>query len=120
MVFSVIIIVLILLTILGVIMYNSQGNQIFPSIYPPCPDYYSINSSGLCTGSTNVWDFTKDSVSVPNYTGNPLCSQMNFSGVPFTNAGIGKTSGLCAKKTWASTCNVTWDGITNNSSICYN
>ena len=40
---------------------------------------------------------------------------MDFSVYPYSGA-----DGLCNKKKWAKTCELTWDGITNNKSICKN
>ena len=38
---------------------------------------------------------------------------MDFNEVPYNT-----TNGLCAKYKWAKDCDLTWDGITNNKSIC--
>ena len=110
MLVSVILSVALLLIFIGVIMYKSKNNQIFPAVFPPCPDYYSMDSLGKCKANTKIWGFAPGNACVSN----------DFS-VPYYSApGVGTGSGLCSKKKWASNCGVTWDGVTNNSSICYN
>ena len=114
MVISVILSVALILIILGIIMYNSQGNQIYPAILSSCPDYYSMNPSGKCVGSSSVWT---------NITGQSASTNLNCNMVDFsvnTQGGTGPSSGLCNMKKWANDCNISWDGITNNTSLCYN
>jgi len=104
--------VLLLLAIMAVVMYFSNKKQIFPAIFQPCPDYYAMDSSGNCS-MTSVWN-----VGVVNSARTDLsCNKVNFSGL--TNPGMGPSSALCKKQRWAQDCTVTWDGITNNSAICY-
>ena len=110
MVVSVILSVVLLLIFIGVIMYNSKNNQIYPAVFSPCPDYYSLDSLGKCNANTSIWGFS---------AGNK-CLSNNFSDKSYKTPGVGKGSGLCSMKQWASDCGVTWDGVTNNSSICYN
>ena len=118
---GVIIVVLIILILLGIVMNNANKNQMYPPVYPTCPDYYSTNSDFNCVANTSVWG------NIPTITGvtgfnvkNPSCSLLDLSSnTIFNAAGSGPKSGLCAKKTWANQCGVSWDGISNNNSICY-
>ena len=102
---STILSVIILLVIVGVIMYNSKDTQIFPPILSFCPDYYNLDN-GICV-NTGIWN-----------TANTECNNLNFNDPKYTVLGTGIDSGLCAKKTVATDCRITWDGITNNYSIC--
>ena len=113
---SVILSVLLVLIFMAVIMYNSKKKQVYPPVFQPCPDYYKTDSAGNCLINAGVWDSSK----VPATSGSTSlsCSNVDFSG--FKNPGIGASSSLCTKKKWAQDCQVTWDGITNNSAICYN
>jgi len=113
---SVILSVLIILIIMAVVMYNSKNKQVFPPVFQPCPDYFTTDAKGNCLINTAVWDPSK--VTGTSGKTNISCTNANFSDLK--NPGIGPTSGLCKKKTWAQDCQVTWDGITNNSAICYN
>jgi hypothetical protein len=99
---------IIVLAIMGVILGNTAKNQIFPAEYSSCPDYYTINSENSCKINSNIYSNT-----------NPDCMYKDFSSNKYTVAGTGPLSGLCEKKKWANQCGVTWDGITNDSKICY-
>ena len=100
-------IVFLILTLIVVLycMTLSKNQEFHPAV-GDCPDYYSLDASGVCHAgslmnndiSCNRQDFTKD--------------QYIVSGTDFA-------SGLCAKKLWASNCDIKWDGITNNDTICY-
>jgi hypothetical protein len=99
---------IITLAIMGVILGNSAKNQSFPSEYGMCPDYYTIDSQNTCKINSNIYS----NVTVD-------CMNKNFDDAKYNVGGTGPISGLCEKKKWANTCGVSWDGITNNSNICY-
>ena len=85
----------ILLIIMAVIVSNRNGTQEFPANLSVCPDFYSLNDAGLCVTDANVYSSTL-----------PQCIRLNTRGM-----------GLNEKRNWASDCGVSWDGITNSSSI---
>jgi hypothetical protein len=87
-------------------MYKYQNTAIYPPILSDCPDYYNLNN-GKCV-STGIWTINDDT----------KCNNIDFSGNIYRAVGTDRSSGLCAKKKWAKDCNITWDGITNNYSIC--
>ena len=102
-------------------MYKGKGNQIYPAVLSPCPDYYSLDTLGKCNANPNIWKIPDNSMSkVKSKLSSSFlaCNSVDFSGNSLP--GTGPSSGLCNMKTWANECGVTWDGITNNSSICYN
>ena len=113
---SVILSVLIILIIMAVVMYNSKKKQVYPPVFQPCPDYFTTNANGNCVINTGVWDPAK--VTGTSGKTNLSCTNVNFT--DFKNPGTDSKSALCTKKSWAQDCQVTWDGITNNSAICYN
>lgn len=104
---SAIIQLIILLAILGVMMSYGNKNIMFPAELSDCPDYYTLNTLGQCTSNHVI------------YKSNPNCDMVDFTGPSYKVPGMGEKSGICKKKMWATGCNVTWDGITNNSNICY-
>jgi len=104
---STILSVILLLGIVAYIMYNSKDKQTYPPLLGECPDYYKLDNVGRCVNN-GIWDFTQESP----------CNQIDFSGNQYKIPGTGANSGLCAKKNKANECNITWDGITNNYSIC--
>ena len=46
-------------------------------------------------------------------------NMQNFTTTKYSVSGTNFSSGLCAKKRWANDCQVKWDGITNNDTLCY-
>jgi hypothetical protein len=98
---------IIILSILGVILSNTIAKQNFPAEYNPCPDYYTIDTNGNCLINNTIYSSSDIS-----------CTNKKFTDNNYLVGGTGPLSGLCAKKTWANNCGVTWDGITNNSDIC--
>jgi hypothetical protein len=102
---STILSVIILLAIVAYVMYNSKDKQIYPPILSNCPDYYNLNEKGLCV-NTGIWSTRAD------------CNSISFTDSIYKVEGTGANSGICAKKNKATDCKITWDGITNNYSIC--
>jgi len=102
---SIAIVLLILwLIFIGVALYRSKYNVTFPPVLANCPDYWKdeslTNNGSKCVNSRNL--------------GNSQCSKtMDFSGSIWNGP-----EGLCAKSTWAKSCDLTWDGIDNNSGAC--
>lgn len=100
-----IIFLILTLIVVGYCMTLSK-NQVYPPAVADCPDYYSLDASNICHAgslidndiSCNFQDFTQSKYIVP---------------------GTDFQSGLCAKKLWANECNVKWDGISNNDTLCY-
>jgi hypothetical protein len=94
-----IIILIISLCFIGIMLYRAKFNSVYPPSIANCPDYWDVsgnfcvNSMALGNSQCNVpMDFTQ-----PNYSG---------------------SSGPCNKYTWAKSCNLTWDGITDNAELC--
>ena len=102
---STILSVIILLGIVAIIMYYSKDKQIYPPTLSICPDYYNLNEKGFCVNS-GIWNTSSE------------CNTIDFTGGTYKIKGTGQNSGICAKKTKAEDCKITWDGITNNYSIC--
>lgn len=113
-----VVVLIVILTTLGVLMSStSKGNNksIYPSEISECPDYYTMDLSSsdistnvVCKVATNIYDMNTTN-----------CQTVDFSASQYKIPGMGPTSGICNKKNWAIGCGVTWDGITNNSNVCY-
>jgi hypothetical protein len=100
---------IVFLAILGVIMSNMKSNKnIFPNEISMCPDFYIYDGSS-CQANTNIYTFPMNS----------SCSKFDLNQQTYKNPGIDLSSGLCNKKNDAIDCNLSWDGITNNSDICH-
>jgi hypothetical protein len=101
--FIAILLLIICLILIGIALAKSQNNQAWPPIVGDCPDYWvDLSSNGA--QCTNVKDLGRCNSNVPE--GQHL--QMNFTVAPY----VGQ-NGTCAKYTWATGCNITWDGITS-------
>ena len=86
---------IILLGIMAVILSNKNKDQKFPSTISTCPDFYSINPSGMCVMNQSVYSSRQNT-----------CTSVNTQNMA-----------PLAKKAWAAGCGVAWDGITNSSMI---
>ncbi len=95
------------LAILGSIMLYNKTEKLYPSELPTCPDFYTFDGS-YCNANSSIYSFP---------TGNN-CSNILMNSAEFSVPGTNENSGLCSKKTIATDCKISWDGITNNSSIC--
>lgn len=117
---------ILVLTGIGLMMRTQNQSTTFPPNANTCPDGWIIDASGLCNipQTGNLGGLTQDKVRKNLYSNNrkPLFSstkkgdsQNNFD--PNDPAWIskGKTQ-ICAQKTWASSNNISWDGISNYNS----
>jgi hypothetical protein len=104
-VMSVSVVLLILcLIFIGISLYKNKYNNQFPPVLAKCPDYW-IDESDKNNGSKCV--------NVQNL-GNSQCAKtMDFSKSIWSGL-----QGLCYKSEWAKSCDLTWDGLDNNSEVC--
>ena len=116
---------ILVLTGVGLMMRKQNQSTTFPPNANTCPDGWTI-TDGSCNIPTsgNLGTLTKSSVSGSLYNNNmPLNSsrltsnKTNFIFDPndIAWASGGKTQ-LCAQKSWASSNNIAWDGVSNYNS----
>ena len=115
MLISTILSVILLLGIVGYIIYSSKSKQIYPVSINDCPDYYSMNANNKCVADAAVW-------TIPSSNTNK-CNNIDFvngsyNDISYNSPGKTANSGACAKKSVSNFCGITWDGITNDNSIC--
>lgn len=92
-----IIILILCLAFSAISLHNHKKKAAFPPITATCPDYWVEDDNGVCVpGAT----FPKANLSAG-------CKTLNSKGM-----------NKCQKYRWASGCNLTWDGISNNNSLC--
>jgi hypothetical protein len=101
-----IIFLILTLIIVGYCMSLSRKNEVYPPAVADCPDYYSLDASGHCNVGTKL-------------NNNIMCNNEDFTQSKYTKTGTDFDSGLCKKKLWANNCDIKWDGITNNDTLCY-
>jgi len=98
----------IMLIMIGVLLYHQKYTEVFPPVLGSCPDYWEYKK--IKNNETNKED--------------PMClNVMNLGTCPnktmdFTTSEFNGTNGLCNKQKWARKCNLSWDGITNNTKAC--
>ena len=90
-----VVILIITLAMIGTALRNQRKNAIYPPVLADCPDYWKGTSDGECKRGS-----VYNKGICPNST-------VDFS-----------TVSDCGKYEWASDCQVTWDGISNNPGIC--
>ena len=94
-----IVILIITLCFIGIALYRQSNNSDYPPVIANCPDYWDV-SGNMCINSMSL--------------GNAKCSgPMDFTTPQWNN-----TSAMCRKYQWAKGCNLTWDGISDNASLC--
>ena len=98
-----VILLIVALAFIGVSLKNSQKNEAWPPLVPDCPDYWTIDGSAnpICVNVQNLGT-CKKSLGSPT----PFLT-MDFNQAPYTGS-----NSTCAKYTWATGCNLAWDGIT--------
>ena len=107
-IFIAIVILIISLAFIGTILATSSDNSVFPPVISACPDFYRKLDTGECKALKQIYD--------PNQ---PDCETIDFTADEYMEKGSGPNSGACMKKEKAQQCQITWDGLTNNSDICY-
>lgn len=83
-------------------------NKKWPPSISKCPDYWVQDLTADDTICTNVKNLGLETDSCPN----PL----NVDTYIHDSKLLSQDD--CAKAQWARSCNLTWDGITNNEKIC--
>ncbi len=97
-----IIVLIITLVFVGVMLYQSKKNEVWPPYLSDCPDYWvDLSSNGVACLNTH----RLGKCNIPS-KGNP--NTMNFNVYPFND----ETQGTCNKYKWSKGCGVEWDGIT--------
>tara|TARA_B100001248_G_C27326616_1_gene429335 strand:+ start:347 stop:712 length:366 start_codon:yes stop_codon:yes gene_type:complete len=103
------VVLVICLVLIGIALSKSSKESIFPPHVSKCPDFYTYNpDTSECEDNKEISKSTVDN-----------CSPMVLTDEKYSNPGMGRTSGMCHKKKLAKKCGVNWDGITNNSDVCY-
>lgn len=93
-----------MMLVFGYALHNNKQKEKYPPVEGQCPDYWTVeresDGTSMCVNDKNL--------------GEPNCQKkMNFQQGAFLGP-----QGKCNKKKWATTCKVTWDGITNAAGIC--
>lgn len=90
-----IVVLILTLTMIGIALRNQQKNVIFPPVLADCPDYWEGTVDNKCKRG-DVYN----------------------KGICPNNIVDFNAMNNCNKYDWATACEVTWDGISNNPDIC--
>jgi hypothetical protein len=111
-----IIILIIIFIIIGVMIYQSANNTVFPPTALECPNYWALgtNTEGkhICyipTNGTNMGSL-KDTTKIHGIGSDTNGSFINFNDPSWGSNAYGAT---CAKQNWANKNAILWDGISN-------
>lgn len=100
--FVILILFIIILSVFTIIIYkNKNKNAAYKMKNVNCPDYWQDNSQGNGSNCVNT-----------KHLGTCDIEDMDFS----LSKWVGD-DGLCHKLKWSRSCDLTWDGITNNPNI---
>lgn len=102
------------LMIIGISLKESKENVVYPPVMGDCPDYWEEQPVNNDNDNKNDNKNGKTQCVNIHGLGKASCSKkMDFSVYPYVGS-----DGACNKKEWAKSCDLTWDGITNNKAIC--
>lgn len=128
-----VILLIIILTYIGIAMTNKKGKTaVFPPQQSVCPDYWESDMTDMSScripskDGRNAGTTTKDAngrtitsiydsngtllLNSSNTNGFVAPSLINFNSSKWDSAG---SSALCAKRDWANTFGIVWDGVSN-------
>lgn len=101
-----IVILIITLAFIGVLMYNSKADNIYPPVEPGCPAYWQQQTKdGL------VSCMPPAGPPIPGYSQEEACLQPVY---PNNSSKMAQ----CANKNLATTCGWSWAGVTNAGDPC--
>ena len=107
-----IVLLILVLTVIGLMMKNQNRIDVYPPHQSKCPDYWSIDSDGLCIAnispivnglsSYNINDNTKRILKNATVTNSGGTYRFDFT-----------KNSVCDNKAWANNYNIQWDGYSN-------
>jgi hypothetical protein len=109
-----IVVLIFFLIVISLSLYKSKSNSVFPPVVAQCPDYWTAktNASGktICENTQNLGNGTKC----------PLIKNTasKIATIDLEQPSWTSLTGNCNKSKWAKSCDLTWDGITNNNDAC--
>ncbi len=100
-------ILIVALIYVAIMLILQSNNDKFPPYSSSCPDYWNMvkqNGVDMCINDKSLGEVS-----------NQGCGQLDPNNSLFSSG-----SGDCNKYTYAKTCNITWDGITNSEELRQN
>lgn len=112
-----IIILIIALTIVGLTLKNKKNVIQFPDYKNTCPDFWTLNNSGLLCVPPSIPINTPSSEKVKKYQNANVVTSTNgeTAKIDSINPDDSKWASVCAKTKWAKNVGILWDGVANNN-----
>jgi len=104
-----ILMLIIILIVVGAAVQNSNNEAAYPPSALKCPDYWIDASNGCSSNGVNLGNY--DSPQTIDFGSDTWTQATDLSNVDFS--GLSET---CAKKKWANTYDILWDGVSNYNS----
>ena len=113
------IILIIALCLIGLSLYRQKYKSDYPPVIANCPDYWIDKSDSGNGSKCNIPNFSE--TDREKYLGiQSQCMPKDDNGVDFSIPYYSGADGLCNKAKWAKSCNLTWDGVSDNPDVCGN
>ena len=131
-----VIILILMLTYVGVLLFFTKSSDVYPPMRNQCPDYWKLDDNGKCIFPKVLSSKNRGQLkTVANYdwkiagtetrlfeTPNPIVttdstkeiSSFNMDSPKWDNL-YGKKGELCNKKYWAVLNKISWDGVSNTN-----
>jgi hypothetical protein len=132
-----VIILILMLTYVGILLYTSKSSDVFPHMENQCPDYWQLDNFNKCIFPTAASSRNRGSIPISATPGEQwrvdtgaAAKLKNLVNI-VTDAGkeksefdmnhgdwsnlYGAKSALCNKKKWADVYSISWDGVSNTN-----
>jgi hypothetical protein len=118
------VLLILIFTTIGILTKYGTVQEIYPPVANNCPDYWAVREEGGCRLPTNknIGKITSGNVLTTESTAESGIYTPGYSSngayIDFSDSNWGSLgkSALCAKKDWANTNTIAWDGISNYNS----
>lgn len=107
-----IIALIIVLIVVGVAVSNSSKTKVFPPTALKCPDYWTYDTTNGCSVSVD----NEGTLNANLQQGETSTTSVNFDDPNWRGSDYVGLSETCARKKWADTHGIIWDGISNYNS----
>jgi len=101
------------LTSVAVLLSKGDIKSEWPPFISKCPDEYEYNTSVSDRCTPKYPNILPSTVPTSTLGGETNCSIFNPAHEDFDGV-----QGNCNKKKWAGDCDVSWDGVRGNESLC--
>jgi hypothetical protein len=113
-----IILLILILTVIGIMMKNTNAITNYPPYQSKCPDYWGVNADGICSQPSKT-AVVNNLPRTYNAASDDKLNKATYSGRsdgPY-NFDFSKNS-ICDNMAWSKRWNIQWDGVSNSLAKC--